>query len=51
MVMDTEYCQTVKEEDIGYTSTWIFDNMGKTTETGIREKLEKEGAKDMNTTS
>ena len=45
MEMDTEYCQTITEEDIGYTATWIFDIMGKTTETEIREKLEKEGAK------
>ena len=39
--MDTEYFQTVTEEDIGYTATWIFDNTGKTNETEIREKLEK----------
>ena len=49
MEMDTEYCQTVIEEDIGYTATWIFDNMGKTTETEIREKLEREGAKVIST--
>ena len=49
MVMNTEYCQTITEEDIGYTATWIFDNMEKTTETEIREKLEKEGAKVIST--
>ena len=40
MVMNTEYCQTITEEELGYTATWIFNNMGKTTETEIREKLE-----------
>ena len=36
MEMDTEYFQTVTEEDMGYTATWIFDNMGKATETETR---------------
>ena len=37
MVMKTEYCQTITEEDIGYTATWILDNMGKTTETELEK--------------
>ena len=39
MEMDTEYCQTVTEENIGYTAKRIFDNMGKTSETEMRETL------------
>ena len=39
--MDTKYCQAVIEEDMGYTATWIFDNMGKATKTEIRETQKK----------
>ena len=42
MEMDTKYCQPVKEEDMGYTATWIFNNMGKATETEIIETLKKQ---------
>ena len=45
MEMDTGYCQTVTEEYMGYTSTWIFNNMGKVTETEIRETLKKSSSK------
>ena len=34
---------------MGYTGTWIFDNMGKATETEIRETLKKAGAKVIST--
>ena len=47
--MDTKYCQTVTEEDMGYTSTWIFDNRGKANEMEIRETLKKSGAKVIST--
>ena len=45
MEMDTEYCQSVTEEYMGYTTTWIFGNMGQATETEIRETQKKQEQK------
>ena len=45
MKIDTEYCQAVTEEDIGYTATCISNNTGKATETEIRETLKKQKQK------